>query len=311
MQNFGIIVGRFQVPVLHEGHKELLRRVCKKHERVIVFLGTTQVGLTRRNPLDFETRKKMLVAHNPDLTVLPLQDKPTDEVWSRFLDARIADAVGSVPAKITLYGSRKSFAPSYNGVGRHKVVELDLEVPEALSATELREKAGRIPLDSEDFRRGMIYAENQHWKHANATVDVAIYHDTGDAVNNIVVLLGRREDEKEWRFVGGHVETGSETYGADARAEAAQEAGKTDLQLTFIGTRKILDWRWRDEHETGCIKTVFYAGKAMDQSARAGDDIFEVKWFPFSEVTEFHFIQEHRVLWHMFQDYILHGTIGE
>jgi len=70
MINYGVIVGRFQVNNLHAGHLELLRQVADKHDRVIVFIGVARTMPTRRNALDFETRKKMIQAEYPDFIIL-------------------------------------------------------------------------------------------------------------------------------------------------------------------------------------------------------------------------------------------------
>jgi hypothetical protein len=132
--SFGVIVGRFQVHELHQGHLELLQRVWKRHNRVILFLGCTKTGPTRRNPLDFETRKAMIQAQFPEFIVVPLQDKKSDEEWSKELDARIADIVNF--GDVTLYGSRDCFAPYYHG--GHRVKELEMEnIPKPTSSEEM------------------------------------------------------------------------------------------------------------------------------------------------------------------------------
>ena len=60
--NFGVLVGRFQVHEMHDVHMELIRIVRGKHPRVIIFLGCNKCGPTRHDPLDFETRKRMIQA---------------------------------------------------------------------------------------------------------------------------------------------------------------------------------------------------------------------------------------------------------
>ena len=49
----GVIIARFQIPMLHEAHKELIDYVMDEHSRVIVFLGLSQARTTINNPLDF------------------------------------------------------------------------------------------------------------------------------------------------------------------------------------------------------------------------------------------------------------------
>jgi len=72
--SYGIIIGRFQVNDLHDGHMELFRQVRARHSGVIVFVGVHPAGLTKDNPLDFPTRKAMIQAKFPEFTVLPLMD---------------------------------------------------------------------------------------------------------------------------------------------------------------------------------------------------------------------------------------------
>ena len=70
----GVIIGRFQVHELHNEHKKLIYSVLEQHEKVLLFLGTTSAVGTRRNPLDFITRKAMIEEAFPNITmIMPLQ----------------------------------------------------------------------------------------------------------------------------------------------------------------------------------------------------------------------------------------------
>lgn len=66
----GVIIARVQTPYLHAGHKALFDHVSKKHPNVIVFLGIPRIQNTKRNPLDFSTRKEMIQHFYPNLTIL-------------------------------------------------------------------------------------------------------------------------------------------------------------------------------------------------------------------------------------------------
>ena len=70
----GALVGRFQVHELHEAHKYLINQVVENHKKVILFLGVTKVVGTKNNPLDFDTRKRMIQQHYPDIVILALPD---------------------------------------------------------------------------------------------------------------------------------------------------------------------------------------------------------------------------------------------
>ena len=70
MADTGVVVGRFQVDDLHEGHKTFIDVVRKAHPRVIIFLGLSPAKCSTNNPLDYDSRKKMINRHYPDINVL-------------------------------------------------------------------------------------------------------------------------------------------------------------------------------------------------------------------------------------------------
>lgn len=49
LEEVGVVVGRFQVPDIHEGHHSLLEYVLSKHNKVCLVLG---VAPTRSTPLN-------------------------------------------------------------------------------------------------------------------------------------------------------------------------------------------------------------------------------------------------------------------
>src|SRR6218665_3615127 len=111
MKSIGVIVARFQSPYLHEGHHLLIQSVNQKHNKTIVVLGVSPVLGSRKNPLDFATREKMIKKAYPDAVVLPLPDHPLDTKWSQQLDTLLSQAFPG--SSFNLYGSRDSFIPFY------------------------------------------------------------------------------------------------------------------------------------------------------------------------------------------------------
>src|ERR1700746_2532342 len=91
-KDVGVIVGRFQVNELHGAHRQIIDHVWKNHKKVIVFLGVSPVLTTKNNPLDFVSRKEMILQAYPSVTVMPIPDHPSDEEWSKELDSRIREA---------------------------------------------------------------------------------------------------------------------------------------------------------------------------------------------------------------------------
>ena len=60
----GVIVARFQVAELTEGHKQILDYVLSKgHNQNILFLGVSPTRATKNNPLDYEFTRILLFNH--------------------------------------------------------------------------------------------------------------------------------------------------------------------------------------------------------------------------------------------------------
>ena len=77
-----VIVGRFQVDDLHEGHVDFLNKIVDSHSKTIVFLGLSPIKCSKNNPLDFEARKQMIIAKFPDIIVLYIPDTYSNGKWS-------------------------------------------------------------------------------------------------------------------------------------------------------------------------------------------------------------------------------------
>ena len=81
-----VIVARFQCPILHEGHTDIIEQVRKNHPRVIVFLGISDQKFTFKNPLTYDMRRAMVNGKYPDIEVYPIPDVGDDAKWSKDLD---------------------------------------------------------------------------------------------------------------------------------------------------------------------------------------------------------------------------------
>lgn len=271
----GVIVGRFQVPMLHQGHRYLVESALRRHDEVCIVLGTTKAVLVAHSPLSADVRRVMLQNAFPGVVVLELRDQPSDEAWSASLDALIGEVFPNREA--TLYGSRGSFIPHYHG--RLKTVELKQIYLE--SGTAMRQASGETILDSPDFRRGIIHAAHTRIPLVYPTVDiVALKPETREA------LLGRRtSDGGKWRFIGGFVDPEKDdSIEAAARREFREEAG-VNLEVgpyTLLGTTRIDDPRYRGTGDS--IITSFFKTERVFGSPTASDDIEEVAWFAYDKV---------------------------
>lgn len=204
--------------------------------------------------------------------VLPLSDHPSDEAWSKQLDALLQNTFPQ--ESFVLYGSRDCFIPYYSG--RMQVVALP-ELGEH-SATAIRNENSDKVLVSEDFRMGINYAYQNTYSKVYPTVDIAVLKE-----NDTIVLLGKKPNAPQWRFPGGFADPADDNYEAAARRELQEECGDIEINnMQYVGSAKIDDWRYRSEEDK--IITLFFKTQWVFGNAKANDDLKELDWFPINEL---------------------------
>lgn len=295
----GIIVGRFQVDQLHNGHCDIFDHVLSIHENVVVFLGLSEIKCTKNNPLDFEMRKTMILEKYPNISVYYIEDVADDNLWSKMLDSLIAKQIPQ-NNNIIIYGSRDSFLNSYKG--HYKTEEF---VPKnIISGTVIRRRisTNNIAKDT-NFRQGVIWATNNRYATAFATVDIAII----DEKNNI--YLAKKPNENKFRFVGGFTDPKKDNSFEDAaRREVFEETSMVvEIEPTrdYIGSVKIDDWRYRSEEDK--IITNFYLGRKLSGKPQAQDDIESLTVINIGEFIELYptlLVEEHIALGKMLVDFL-------
>ena len=283
--SIGVIVARFQVAELTEGHKEILNYVlAKKHNQNVIFLGVAPTRATKNNPLDFDSRRRMIEEAFPgQFTILYQKDDPSDQAWSESLDQKIADIAGT--RDVILYGSRDSFGDHY--FGKYTFEEYHQRI--YCSGTEQRLLAGKQVKSSRDWRFGCLYATQNRYPTAYPTVDCAILDEDMEHV-----FLARKAKETKLRFVGGFVDPTDESLEAAAQREILEETSLEAKCLGYIGSTKVDDWRYRAE-EDGII-TSFFAFVRTFGTAKAQDDIVEIQRRRVADLTEDDIIPEHQRL---------------
>ena len=90
--DIGVIIGRFQLDTLHKGHLALIEHVLSNHKKIIIFLGVSSSGQpTKRYPMGFATREKMIKESFPGIVVSPVIDMNDDNRWSKQIDNKIKE----------------------------------------------------------------------------------------------------------------------------------------------------------------------------------------------------------------------------
>lgn len=280
----GVIIARFQVPDLHEAHHKLIREVRLRHRKVLILLGCARTRVTRRNPLDFFSRQRMLAEAYPDLVVLPVSDHPSDAEWSIQVDRIVEDATGGESA--LLYGSRDSFIPYYSG--RHPTEELEESF--TVSGSQIRKDVSEEVRSEPHFRMGVVYAAFQRHVVSYQAVDVLVWRrrradgdGEGPATGPLEVLLGQKTtDSGRWRFVGGFVSPDDGSLEAAAAREANEETSLTLHSPAYLFSHRVDDWRYRREADG--IMTAVFAAEYQWGAPKAGDDLSDVRWFVAEDV---------------------------
>ena len=301
----GVIIGRFQTPDLHAGHRNLIDSVRGEHKKVLMFICSTPgVFVTRRNPLDYYTRMLMMQENYPDMIILPLHDMPSDEDWSRCVDQKIAETFGD-HISAALYGSRDAFIPHYTG----KFPTVELTDSFNFSGTEARQAASQEVRQHSEFRRGVVYAAHNKHPAVYPTVDIAVIRyssDTAPVDGKLVkvdlpqkIILGRKstDPKDKWRLPGGFVDPRrDETLEAAAYREAKEELGQdSNLQgMQYLGSHLVDDWRYRKEIDK--IVTSLFVSRWLWGALNPGDDLDEAKWFGLDNFDLDIVVEQHRPL---------------
>jgi bifunctional NMN adenylyltransferase/nudix hydrolase len=274
--NVGVIVGRFQVPGLHSSHLELLEYVASKHEKVVLLLGVSPVLGSKRNPLDFVTRKVMIeksIVGKKISAILPLCDRSSDEVWSKELDEKVLE-VFPLGSKV-IYGARDSFIPHYTG----KFDTCELSTNRLESGTQYREGAASCVLASKEFRAGAIYATYNTYPTAYPVIDALILNENNE------IILGRKPNETKWRFIGGFVDPTDSSLEMAVKREVSEETGVEVGELAYLTSTLLDDWRYRSEPDRAVISSVFVC-KYIYGDLTPMDDIVALEWIDLDSLHE-------------------------
>lgn len=140
----GLICGRFQT--FHKGHEKLVDTGLMLCDRLLILIGSAQECGTERNPLNINTRTKMLkeiYGDNPNIMIYGLADM-TDEddirpEWRRYLLDNVDRYIYKNP-EVMIYGNDESRSQWFDKKDLTNTTELIINRAELpISATMLRQ----------------------------------------------------------------------------------------------------------------------------------------------------------------------------
>lgn len=210
----GVLIGRFQVPTPHEGHRFLINRILERCDVLLILVGSANRARSIRNPYTYcERADAIMQAIHPSMhsrvLLAPLNDYLyNDTRWMVDVAATINQVVATSDAlrtgaepEITLYGHFKEGNNYLKWFPQFKYQNIDTEVE--VSGTEMRNS----------FRH--LLPEVVQQEYAQYDKDMALFagypykdclqSNCGDAVvecNGHILLIKRPNGV--WALPGGH-----------------------------------------------------------------------------------------------------------
>lgn len=301
--NLGVVVARFQTDDLTEGQLSLLNTAFQENGKLLVLLGNHPFPNTIKDPLDFQTRVKMVQGKFPDAIIAFVQNRKDDNEWVKLVEQTIS-SICPMDKPIMYWGRDSSMSTYQEHGGKYPCKEI-AHVGN-FSGTERRIAVSRNPIDSVGFRKGCIYSAYNRYAHLNSTADIACLRNKDGKTQ---VLLGCRSVGMiEWRFPGGFVDPEHDNSHLEtAQRELREEVGHIEVSnWEFVGSQKIDDWR-ADGESGQYIMTNLYVCDLNFGTAKGMDDLSGgVGWFNIDDLAnnKANLAEEHHVLLDMLVNHL-------
>lgn len=140
----GLVCGRFQT--FHKGHEKLVNTGLLLCDRLLILVGSAQESGTERNPLNVNTRTKMIkeiYGDNPNIMIYGLSDMTNENdicyEWGRYLLDNVDRYIYKNP-DVMIYGNDESRSGWFDKKDLKNTTELIINRAELpISATMLRQ----------------------------------------------------------------------------------------------------------------------------------------------------------------------------
>jgi len=285
-KTFTVVLGYFQNINLTKQDISYLQALRPENGTMMAILDVKRGACTAEQPLRPNQRQDILRGHKNifDAGVSEHLHIRDNERWSALLDETIDGAMPQDATHIAFFAAT-DLAHKY--VGKYTVVSMD-DIP---GLTDVSNPVPVKPSMSNDFRQGIMYSEQRRFPMVYSTVDIGLIDETCR-----FVLLGRKQNEKKWRFPGGFVDPTDNSKESAWHRELSEEVlgGVENFisDVEYVCSNIVPDCRYpgRDKIMT----TMFAAIVGFKvEDLKAGDDLVEVQLFRigqelFDEMTEDH-----------------------
>lgn len=301
----GYIIGTFQP--LHKGQEYLIQEALKQCEHLTILVGSSNIGISLKNPFTFEQRKEMLESVYPDrekISIFPLNDSREIE-WIDYIKIYTADGV--------IFGREKTGSTYYqNNFSNYIEIEKNSENVQLdyIDAEDIRE-AIYTHKEMEDFVNLETYLSWNIHKYIYENLDFNYFkelytyvqkHKTNKILNSTnafvlcsinqqayVLLIQRKSviGRGQWALPGGYLEPNELIF--DATLRELYEETNLSKELTYItGETYIVDKV--DRSDLGRVitfATAFNLGPVETlPEVKAGDDAEIAKWVLLSDIWQ-------------------------
>lgn len=142
------------------------------------------------------------------------------------------------------------------------------------------------------------------YPNAVPTVDIAVIRINSDQTYSL--LLGKKEHEPLWRFVGGFVDADDSSYETAAVRELFEETNISAIpeEITYAGSTKIDDPRYRNHKDKIITHLYILEIPTTIGDIQPKDDIKALQWFPLSSFSKDDIMEVHHPIVDLFIKYL-------
>lgn len=295
----GVLIGRFQVPEMHEGHRFLVREMLEKCDRVLILFGSANRTRSVKNPFTYQERKAAALKLFPTILTAPINDYLySDSQWMADVAATIEDCreglcheyeTGDV--EVVLYGHHKDGNDYLRWFPQYQYVNINSDID--ISGTEVRNSFSHLL--PENVQADMAYFAKERKTFSRYPYPGSLNICCGDAVVECLghILLIKRKftpGAGNWALPGGHKNT-DETFLQCALRELKEETNIRIPEPVLLGSIKSTRLFDSPKRSSGIPKLTLAVHLVVKPNpdgslprANGSDDAAETSWVPIADV---------------------------